>query len=70
MADLMETEHKGKVYNVGNPANLCSVKNLAERIVRLTGSSSEIRLVDPKQVYGPLYEEAWNKIEEYILSTK
>lgn len=62
--DLMETDHKGKIYNVGNPANLCSIKDLAHHIVRLTGSSSEVRCVDPKQIYGSLYEEAWNKIAD------
>ena len=64
MIDLMETEYRGNIYNVGNPANLCSIKELAERVVRLAGSKSEIRYVNPKEIYGPLYEEAWNKIAD------
>mgnify|MGYP001590780810 CR=1 FL=1 len=59
---LMAGNHKGKIYNVGNPKNLYSIKELAERIVQLSGSSSEIHRIDPKTLYGPLYEEAWNKI--------
>lgn len=64
MIDLMETDYRGNIYNVGNPANLCSIKELAERVVRLTKSKSEIRYVNPKDIYGPLYEEAWNKIAD------
>lgn len=61
---LMESDFNTRIYNVGNPANICSVKNLAEKVVRATGSSSEIRCVDPKTVYGKYYEEAWNKIPD------
>jgi UDP-glucose 4-epimerase len=70
MVDLMETDYRSNIYNIGNPANLCSIKNLAKRIVQLAGSKSEIRLTDPKEIYGPLYEEAWNKIADVSRATK
>lgn len=59
---LMESGIAGNVYNVGNPENICSIKDLAHKVVKLTGSKSEVRCVDPKSVYGKHYEEAWNKI--------
>lgn len=61
---LMESDFNQKIYNVGNPANLCSVKELAEKIISISKSKSKIELVDPKIIYGPLYEEAWNKIPD------
>lgn len=64
MVDLMESDLRSNIYNIGNPANLCSIKELAGHIVRLTGSKSEIHYVNPKDIYGPLYEEAWNKIAD------
>ena len=27
-------------------------------------TASEIKLVDPKTIHGPLYEEAWDKVPE------
>jgi nucleoside-diphosphate-sugar epimerase len=62
MIGVMDSEHNLRIYNVGNPRNLCSVKELAEKIVRLTSSKSRIDYVDPKTIYGPTYEEAWNKV--------
>lgn len=46
------------IFNLGNPGNKVSVLDLAHKIRHATGSKSEIRLVDAKQVYGKLYEEA------------
>ena len=70
MIDLMETDLRGNIYNIGNPANICSIRELAERVVKYSGSKSEIRHVDPKDIYGALYEEAWNKIPEISRVTK
>ncbi len=33
---LMESKFTGKIYNVGNPANICSIKSLAKNIVKHT----------------------------------
>ena len=52
---------KGEVYNIGNPANKISIIELAERVIRLTRSNSAISHVDPKTLFGPLFEEANDK---------
>lgn len=57
----MRNGKKGGVYNLGNQDNRCSVLELAEDVIRVTGSRSRIAFVDPKTVYGPLYEEANDK---------
>jgi nucleoside-diphosphate-sugar epimerase len=46
------------VFNIGNPANSTTVRDLAERVKALLGSDSEIVHVDGKEVHGPEYEEA------------
>lgn len=61
---IMQSSYQGKIYNVGNPRNICSIKELAGRVINCTSSKSEIQFVDPKTIYGPLYEEAWNKIPD------
>lgn len=55
---------KGGVYNLGNPANRCSILDLAEEVKRLSETKSKIVFVDPKSIYGPLYEEANNKFPD------
>jgi UDP-glucose 4-epimerase len=51
----------GGVYNVGNPANRIRIRDLAERVLKVTRSKSEIMLVDPRTIYGKHYVEAANK---------
>lgn len=46
------------IYNVGNPANGTTIRDLAERVKTLLGSDSEIVYLDGKQVHGPNYVEA------------
>jgi UDP-glucose 4-epimerase len=57
----MKNGKAGEVYNLGNPKNRCSILELAEEVKRITRSASCIVFVDPKTIYGPLYEEANNK---------
>jgi UDP-glucose 4-epimerase len=52
---------RGEAYNIGNPQNKISIRDLAERTVRLTASESRIDYVDPKALFGPLFEEANDK---------
>ena len=54
----------GEIFNIGNPANICSIRELAEMVVELSRSDSSLSYVDPKTIYGPFYEEAWNKIPD------
>jgi UDP-glucose 4-epimerase len=51
----------GEAYNIGNPANKISIRELAERTVRISESSSRIDYVDPKKLFGPMFEEANDK---------
>jgi len=39
-------EAVGEAFNIGNPRSTLTIFNLAREVVRLTGSSSEVRLVD------------------------
>jgi UDP-glucose 4-epimerase len=54
----------GGVYNLGNPQNLCAILDLAREVKCAVGSSSEIRFVDGREIYGPLYEEAGEKFPD------
>ncbi len=54
----------GEVYNLGNPENRCTVRELAADAIAVAGSRSRIVHVDPKTIYGPFYEEANNKFPD------
>jgi UDP-glucose 4-epimerase len=58
---VMEKGERGEPYNIGNPANKISIQELAERVLRVTRSDSKIAHVDPKEIFGPLFEEANDK---------
>ena len=61
----MHRGRRGEVYNLGNPANRCSILELAEAVrSAVVGTSSSLVFVDPKRIYGPLYEEANNKFPD------
>ena len=42
----LEAPGKGEIFNLGNPANEISIRELAERIIEITGSSSRIRITN------------------------
>lgn len=46
------------IFNVGNPDNTISMRNLGFRIKEMTGSTSEVVDADAKKIHGELYEEA------------
>jgi nucleoside-diphosphate-sugar epimerase len=52
---------KGEAYNAGNPANRIAIGELANRVVAIVGSKGGIGFVDPKTLFGPLFEEANDK---------
>jgi UDP-glucose 4-epimerase len=66
----MRNGEKGGVYNLGNPANRCSILELAEEVQRITRTMSQIVFVDPRSIYGPLYEEANNKFPDAARAIK
>jgi nucleoside-diphosphate-sugar epimerase len=51
-----------EIWNVGDPANQCTILEIADRVKDKTKTKSNITFVDPKTIHGPLYEEAWDKI--------
>jgi UDP-glucose 4-epimerase len=60
----------GEAYNIGNPANKITILDLAKRTVRAVESESRIDLVDPKKLFGPLFEEANDKFPDSDKATK
>ncbi len=58
---VMDYGKGGEAYNLGNPHNKITILNLAERVLEIIGTGSGITFVDPKTIYGPLYEEANDK---------
>jgi UDP-glucose 4-epimerase len=57
----MRYGQRGEAYNVGNPANKITIFELAERVLKVIGGQSKITFVDPKTLWGPLFEEANDK---------
>lgn len=57
----MEQGCKGEVYNLGNPMNKITINQLADMVITITKSKSQKIYVDPKTIYGPLYEGANDK---------
>jgi UDP-glucose 4-epimerase len=59
---VMECDHKGLIFNLGNPSNEITIEKLASRVRELAESRSEIIHVDPKTIFGPLYEDSFDKV--------
>jgi nucleoside-diphosphate-sugar epimerase len=57
----MERGRSGEAYNLGNPENKVTILGLARRVLEVSGSRSRIEFVDPKALFGPLFEEANDK---------
>jgi nucleoside-diphosphate-sugar epimerase len=60
----VENGKSGIAYNLGNVKNKTTILDLAQRVKRILKSKSEIIFVDPKTIYGPLYEEANDKFPD------
>ena len=58
---VMRNGRVGEFYNVGNPANKTTILDLARTVVKDVASNSDIIFVDPKTLWGPLFEEANDK---------
>lgn len=61
---VMERGRNGEAYNLGNPQNRISIRQLAEQVITISGSDSTIEFVDPKTIYGNLYAEANDKFPD------
>ena len=58
---VMRRGQRGTPYNIGNPANKTTILELARKVIQFVGSKSAITFVDPKVLWGPLFEEANDK---------
>ena len=54
----------GRPYNLGNHNNVISVDDLADHVLRITGSRSVKQYIDPTELYGPAFVEANDKFPE------
>lgn len=64
IVSAMRAGRDGELYNLGNPANRCAIGDLAQEVIAVVGSHSRIVHIDPKTIYGPLYEEANDKFPD------
>jgi UDP-glucose 4-epimerase len=55
---VMQKGARGEAYNIGNPHNRITILELAKKVIATLNSAAEIAFVDPKSIYGELYEEA------------
>jgi len=62
LVKIQESDRAFEIFNVGNDTNIITIKDLANKIINLTGSSSRIIHCDPTTIYGKLYVEAFDKI--------
>lgn len=66
----MENGKNGGAYNLGNPKNKISINELADLVVDITKSKSEKIFVDPKEIYGPFFEEANDKYPDAAMAMR
>ncbi|MEX2303051.1 MAG: NAD-dependent epimerase/dehydratase family protein [Bryobacterales bacterium] len=59
---LAHSDLASDIWNIGNIRNLMTINELAEAVKKACGSSSKIVHLDGKEIYGPLYEEAFDKL--------
>jgi UDP-glucose 4-epimerase len=45
----------GSIHNTGNPANRMSITELADLVLKVTGSPAGTQFVDPRVLDGPLF---------------
>jgi nucleoside-diphosphate-sugar epimerase len=58
---VMEKGETGEAYNIGTEFNMTTIKTLAETVIGMAGSKSEINLLNGKEIYGEHYVEAHDK---------
>lgn len=54
---------RGQVFNIGNREEV-SIRDLAERVIRLTGSRSTVKLVPFEDAYGPDFEDMQRRVPD------
>jgi UDP-glucose 4-epimerase len=65
MADLMQVEHgvQGEVFNIGSSEEV-TIQALAERVLEVTGSDSEIVHIPYQEAYGAGFEDMFRRIPD------
>lgn len=63
IALIQRPESSGQVYNVGSSREL-TIKELAERVKELTGSSSEIKLIPYEEAYEEGFEDMLRRVPD------
>lgn len=64
LADLVESgEHYGQVFNVGTTEEI-SIRGLAERVIELTGATSQIQAVPYEVAYGAGFEDMHRRVPD------
>lgn len=55
----------GDVYNLGNPANECSINDLAVAVLEVLDiHDGTVRMVDPRELWGAAFHEAPDKVPD------
>jgi UDP-glucose 4-epimerase len=60
---MVEPKAIGQVFNIGNPQEV-TIRDLAERVKRKTGSASPIELVPYDQAYDPGFEDMPRRVPD------
>lgn len=60
--DLCHADRYNEIWNIGNKENTLTIFELAKKVKEVVGSASKIEFINPKTIYGDLYEEAYDKI--------
>jgi UDP-glucose 4-epimerase len=59
----LRDEAVGEIINIGNDTEI-PIRDIAEAVVRLSGSKSEIKYVPQEQIYGKSYEDVPRRVPE------
>ena len=62
LTSVANKENWNQKWNIGNEDNEKSIEYLANKVVELSGSKSEVIKIDPKELHGKLFDEAPEKI--------
>lgn len=70
IVNAMKYGKSSAAYNLGNHKNKISIGELADLVINITKSKSGKVFVDPKQIYGPFFEESNDKYPDASLAMK
>ena len=60
--EVSQYEGWNHTWNLGNPANEMTIFELAKNVEKVMGKELEFSFVDPKELHGPLFSEAPDKV--------